>query len=78
MVSVFWPQYDEHGWGLRKPGGGGGSWAGLADAGVAPAEVRPVVATYWLTPTVPETIPASDAGIDSAPLARRTLWPLTS
>ena len=28
VVSVFWPQYDEHGWGLRKQGGGGGYWVG--------------------------------------------------
>ena len=76
-MSIFWPQYAEHGWGLRKPGGGGGSFAGLAAAGVVAWPVRLVVATYWLTPTAPVTIPVSEAGIDSAQLARRTVWPLT-
>ena len=62
-MSVFCPQYAEHGWGLRNPAGGGGSWL--------------VVITFWLTPTTLETTLASDDGIVSMLLASRTLWPFT-
>ena len=78
-MSVFCPQKAEHGWGLRNPAGGAGSWAGAAAwlAGRWPARARLVVSTYWLMPTVPETAPASDDGIVIVPLASCTLWPFT-
>ena len=78
-MSVFCPQNAEHGWGLRNPAGGGGSWPGLG-AWTAVAWLtgaRPGVATYWLTPTVPETTPAIDEGIVIVPWASRTLCPFT-
>jgi hypothetical protein len=78
MVSVFCPQYAEHGRALRKPAGGEGSWPGLAAAVALAAVDRPGVATYWFTPTVPETTPASDEGIVMGPSASRTRCPFTS
>ena len=65
--------------GLRNPAGGGGSWPGCAAraAGIRPAGARALAATYWLTPTAPETTPASDDGMVSVPWASRTRCPFT-
>ena len=79
MASVFWPQNEEHGCGLRKPAGGAGSWPGCA-ALVVGAEaplVSDVVAMFSLTPMTPETSPAIEEGIDSGLFARRTFLPFT-
>ncbi|HEY2443203.1 MAG TPA: hypothetical protein VGI31_08725 [Streptosporangiaceae bacterium] len=70
---------------MRNPAGGGASFsagltrlAGPAAVPHGPAEpARPIVARYSLTPTAPETVPATAAGIVIVPLASRTRWPFT-
>src|SRR5580700_2019908 len=79
VVPIFWPQYFEHGCGLRNPAGGAGSWSGLAAFAVLAVRfcARSVVATIWSMPTVPATAPAIDAGTENEPLASRTRCPAT-
>ena len=61
-------------------GGAGGSWLGVADGRLATvlaalSEASAGMATFWLTPRAPTTLPAIDAGTDISLVARRTVWP---
>ena len=71
-----------HGGAVTKAAGAGGNppfpeVAVLDEPVTGPSEATAGLATFWLTPIAPTTLPASDAGTERALLARRTTVPLT-